>query len=179
METPVFFMSKIETERLILRLYDENDKADFIATFTDEDVMKYVDTGVLNIEKAEALWNKLIDDFYPKGIDTIFAVFTKTGSKYIGQGWIRPRPTKKEDWEIGYVLQKNAWGKGFATEIARSLVEFGFTELNLPEVFATIDENNFDSIKVAEKAGMNFLRYEYDDEGRFSVYSVKKLSYQS
>lgn len=167
-------MNKLETERLLFRLYIEADREDFVSLFTDESVMEYVDTGVLTIEKADGLWRKLIKDFYPKGIDTIYAVFTKQDIQFIGQAWIRPRPSKKEDWEIGYVLKKDAWGKGFATEIARKLIAFGFAELNLPEVFATIDNENYDSIKVATKSGMNFLRYETDEEGSFSVYSIKK-----
>lgn len=169
----------IETERLILRLYKPNEKEKFNELFTDESVMKFVDTGVYTSEKAEEMWQKLVYDFYPKVLKTIYGVFTKEKFRYIGHASIRPRPTKKEDWEIGYILKTNAWGKGFATEIARGLIKFGFNKLNLPEVFATIDDDNFDSIKVAEKAGMSFLNYEFDEEGRFSVYSVKKLSYQS
>jgi [ribosomal protein S5]-alanine N-acetyltransferase len=163
----------METERLILRLYDENEKSLLTELFTDEDVMKHVDTGVMTIEKAEALWKKLIEDFYPKGKDTIYAVFAKTDGRYIGHASIRPRPEKTEDWEIGYILRKEEWGKGFATEIAARLIKFGFENLNLPEVFATIDDDNLGSIKTAEKAGMSFSHYEYDEQGRFSVYSTE------
>ncbi len=163
----------METERLILRLYNEQEKHLLIELFSDEDVMRHVDTGVLTVEKAEALWQKLIEDFYPKGKNTIYAVFAKTGESYIGHASIRPRPDKTEDWEIGYILRKEEWGKGFATEIARRLVKFGFEDLKLTEVFATIDDENSASIKTAEKAGMRFSHYEHDEQGRFSVYSIK------
>ena len=163
----------METERLILRLYSENEKSLLTELFTDEDVMRHVDTGVFTIEKAEALWKKLINEFYPNGKNTIYAVFTKDDERYIGHASIRPRPEKTEDWEIGYILRNKEWGKGFATEIAERLIKFGFEELNLPEIFATIDDDNLGSIKTAEKAGMNFSHYEYDEQGRFSVYSIK------
>lgn len=163
----------METERLILRLYGANEKNHLIELFTDEDVMKHVDTGVMTVEKAEALWRKLIEDFYPNGKDTVYAVFAKTDDRYIGHASIRPRPDKTEDWEIGYILRKEEWGKGFATEIASRLIRYGFENLNLPEVFATIDDENSASIKTAEKAGMSFSHYEYDEQGRFSVYSKK------
>jgi len=136
--------------------------------------MKHVDTGVFSQEKAEELWVKLIENFYPQGIRTIWAVFAREASRYIGHAAIRPRPTKKEDWEISYMLKTEEWGKGFATEIARRLIEYGFDELNLTEVVATIDDDNFGSIKVVEKAGMLFSHYEYDDDGRFSVYSISQ-----
>ena len=156
-----------------MRLYSEAEKNYLIELFTDEEVMNHVDTGVFTFEKAEALWNKLINDFYPNGKDTIYAVFSKDDSRYVGHASIQPRPEKKEDWEIGYILKKLEWGKGFATEIASRLIKFGFDELNLPEIFATIDDDNSGSIKVAEKTGMKFSHYEYDEQGRFSVYSIK------
>ncbi len=169
----------LETERLCLKLYEGENKTDFINLSTDEKVMKHVDTGVFPLEKAEALWTKLIEDFYPNGKVTIYAVFAKNDNRYIGHAAIRPRPTKPEDWEISYMLKTEEWNKGFATEIAKRLIRFGFDELNLPEVFATIDIENLKSVKVIEKAGMSFLCREYDEDGGYSVYSVKKLSTQS
>ncbi len=172
-------MKKIETERLCLKLYSEQEKAHLIKLFTDEVIMKNVDEGVLSEERAENLWKKLIEKMYSNGVDTIYAVFTKNDERYIGHAAIRPRLVKPEDWEISYMLKTEEWGKGFATEIAKALINYGFEKLSLTEVFATIDDDNLNSIKVAEKAGMSLLRYEFDEEGRFSVYSVKKLSHQS
>lgn len=166
----------METERLNIRLYREDEKQYVINLFTDADVMRHVDNGVISKEAAEALWKKLIEDFYPNNITTIFGVFAGADERYIGHCSIRPRPQKPNEWEIGYILTKENWGKGFATEIALRLIEFGFNELNLFEIFATIDDDNLDSIKVAEKAGMIFNRYEYDEQGRFSVYSIKAKS---
>lgn len=160
---------------MILKLYERENKTDFINLSTDETVMKHVDLGVFTNEKAENLWKKLIEDFYPNGKNTIYAVFAKSDLRYIGHAAIRPRPTKNEDWEISYMLRVEEWNKGFATEIAKRLIRFGFENLNLPEVFATIDEENSNSIKVIEKAGMNFLRREFDEEGSFLVYSIRNF----
>ncbi|HMS43328.1 MAG TPA: GNAT family N-acetyltransferase [Pyrinomonadaceae bacterium] len=169
----------METERLFFKLYGTENKADFINLTTDETIMKHVDLGVLTLEKAEELWKKLIEEFYTSGKNTIYAVFAKDDKRYLGHAAIRPRPTKTEDWEISYMLRTEEWGKGFATEIAKRLIRFGFEELNLTEVFATIDDANLNSMKVVEKAGMIFLHREFDDDGGYSVYSIKKLSYQS
>lgn len=166
----------METERLILRLYKEDEKSFVLELFTGEAVMRYVDTGVLTAEKAGVLWQKLINEFYPKGKTTVYATFVKEDGRYIGHCSIRPRPDKTEDWEIGYILKKEEWGKGFATEIASHLIALSFAELQLREVFATIDDENLESIKVAEKAGMSFSSYEYDKLGRFSVYSAKSAN---
>jgi RimJ/RimL family protein N-acetyltransferase len=124
------------------------------------------------VEKAESLWHKLLNDYYPKGINTIFGVFLNDTKKHIGTCSIRPRPTKKDDWEITYILKSEEWGKGYATEIARKLIEFGFEELKLNAVFATVDTDNSASIHVLEKVGMNHIRDEYDELGKFYVYGI-------
>jgi RimJ/RimL family protein N-acetyltransferase len=163
----------METERLFLRRYAEKDKKHFIALFTDVAVMKYVGNGVMTGEQAEAFWRKLFETLYPQNFN-IWAVFTRADSRYVGHAGIYPRPAKKQDWEFVYFLNRESWGKGYATEIARRIVEYGFEELNLPEVFATVDDEHSASIRILEKSGMNFERFEFDDDGRFSVYSIRK-----
>ncbi len=165
----------METERLILKHYAEKDKADLIALFTDAAVMKHVGNGVLTEIQAEAFWQKLFEKLYPQGFN-IWAVFEKEESRYVGHAGIYPRPTKKEDWELVYFLRRDVWSEGYATEMARRIIDYGFEELNLPKVYATVDDEHSASIRVLEKAGMNFEGFEFDDDGRFSVYSVERAN---
>lgn len=167
----------METERLILRRYVPEDKADFIALFTDALVMKHVGDGVLTREQAEAFWRKLFVKLYPQNYN-IWAIFEKAKLQYVGHAGIYPRPAKKEDWEFVYFLKPDAWGKGFATEIAKSIIEYGFEKLNLPEVLATVDDDHSASIHVLKKAGMKFERFEFDKDGQFSVYSKSRRNTQ-
>lgn len=166
-------MNRIETERLRLKRYQAADKSDFVKLFTDEAVMKYVDKGVLNREQAEKFWQKLFAELYPQDFN-IWAIFAKIDSRYVGHAGIYRRPAKKEDWEFVYFLRKEEWRKGFATETARAIIAFAFDELKLPKVFATVDDEHSASIRVLEKAGMRFDRHEFDEQGRFSVYSIEK-----
>lgn len=163
----------MESERLFFRRYEKKDKDDFINLFTDEAVMKYVGEGVLTRVEAEAFWKKLFETLYPQNFN-IWAIFAKKDAGYVGHAGIYPRPTRQQDWEFVYFLQRESWGEGFATEIARRVIDYGFEELNLSEVFATVDDVHRASIRVLEKAKMRFLRREFDDDGRFSVYSIKR-----
>jgi [ribosomal protein S5]-alanine N-acetyltransferase len=167
----------METERLIIKTYERKEYNDFINLFTDKIVMKFVGNGVLTKLQADEMWHKLFDEFYANSLNTIYAVFTKADLRFIGQCWIRPRPGIKSDWEIGYVLKKEDWGKGFATEISKRMIDFGFLELKLNTVFATIDFENTASIHVAEKSGMQKIRDEYDNDGLFYVYGVEAESF--
>ena len=163
----------METGRLAFKLYTEKDKPHFINLFTDEIVMKHVGDGVLTETQAEAFWQKLFEKLYAENFN-IWAVFTREDLRYVGHAGIYPRPTNKEDWELVYFLNQNSWGKGYATEIARRIIEYGFEELILSKVFATVDDDHLASIRVLEKAGMNFDCYDFDEKGQFSVYSIKK-----
>ncbi len=167
----------METERLIFNFYAEKDKADFISLFTDVAVMKHVGDGMLTREQAKAFWLKLFEKLYPQNYK-IWAVFAKEDSRYVGHAGIYPRPMRKEDWEFVYFLNQKSWGKGYATEIARRIIEFAFEELSLSEVYATVDDDHSSSIRVLKKAGMKFERFESDDNGRFSVYAIKKISHE-
>jgi len=61
---------------------------------------------------------------------------------------------KDEGASIGYTLNRQFWGKGYTTELARALLTFGFTQLNLHRIFALCDEENRTSAHVLEKIGM-------------------------
>lgn len=165
-------MSRLETERLRFELYTDRDKIDFLDLLSDPVVMRFVDKGPLNSDQAESLWRKLMDEFYPAGVDTIWAVFAKDDGRYIGNASLRPRPERRSDWEIGYYLKPAEWGKGFATEIASRLVRYGFEVAGLNEIYATVDKENTGSIHVLEKCGLNFFRKEYDEKGVFFVYRM-------
>jgi RimJ/RimL family protein N-acetyltransferase len=58
--------------------------------------------------------------------------------------------------DLGYILARRAWGNGYGTEIARALVERGFSDLGLHRIFATCDRENHASRRVLEKAGLLF-----------------------
>ena len=60
--------------------------------------------------------------------------------------------------ELGYRLRRSAWGKGYATEGSRALIQMGFAELGARRVFATTIVVNVASRRVMEKAGLRFVR---------------------
>ncbi len=165
-------MANLQTERLLLKPYQEKDKESLIDLFTDEKVMKHVGDGVLPKMEAELIWEKLHNQFYKTTPKTIWAVFSKEDNRYIGHASIRPMNTKSNNKEIGFILKRKEWGKGFATEITKRLIQFSFEELNQKKIFATVDNDNYASINVLEKSGMKFLKYGYDEEGSYSIFII-------
>jgi RimJ/RimL family protein N-acetyltransferase len=71
-------------------------------------------------------------------------------------GWFHLRPDKfaPEKMEVGYRLKRSAWGKGFATEGTRDLIERSFREWGYPKISARTLIGNQASRRVMEKAGL-------------------------
>jgi ribosomal-protein-alanine N-acetyltransferase len=81
---------------------------------------------------------------------------TLLGSDHpIGGCGLRPEPPYNSG-EIGYILHKDYWGRGYATELAQRLIRYGFETLKLHRVFARCDDRNKRSCRVLEKAGMQY-----------------------
>lgn len=170
-----FFLMMKQIERLILRRYKRDEKPLLAKLLSDPGVMRFVDEGeILSEDQITHLWYRIHEVNYVENKIGVWAVFTEPDNRYIGHAAIKPRPEKTDEWEIVYYLVKAEWGKGFGTEIAKKIIEFGFNELNLEDIYATVDEKNQASIRVLEKAGMKFSRFEFDEIGRFSVYEIRK-----
>jgi [ribosomal protein S5]-alanine N-acetyltransferase len=59
--------------------------------------------------------------------------------------------------DLSYMLRKDRWGRGFGTEVARCLVDFGFNVLGHDEIFVTCAPDNVASLHVIEKVGFSFV----------------------
>jgi RimJ/RimL family protein N-acetyltransferase len=64
--------------------------------------------------------------------------------------------TGAREGDLGYMLRRNVWGRGYATEIARALLTAGFKDLRLERVISTVDVRNTASIRVLEKTGFRW-----------------------
>ena len=165
-------MITLETERLILRPYTRADRAYSITLMTDPEVMKFVGDGPVSVEEADRQFARLFTHVYePRAFD-VWAVWTKEGS-YAGHAEIKPSKDT-EGFEIIYVLNRAHWGRGYATEIARRIIEYGFQELGLERIAATIDAGNQSSIRIVEKLGMRYEGQFEEDVGTTLIYVIEK-----
>ncbi len=86
-----------------------------------------------------------------------WAVVEKASGKLIGHGGLRRWEALGNAPELLYMPDDTAWGKGYASEIARAALRFGFEVLDLPEIVAAAAPENAFSIRVMEQAGMTRL----------------------
>ena len=151
----------LETEQLILRQFTEDDVENLVELDSDPGVMQFITGGRPTprdeIEK-EVLPAFL--DYYERFAGCGFwAAVEKSTGEFVG--WFHFRPAAGAppgEVELGYRLRRSAWGKGYATEGSRALIDKGFAELGVERVVASTMVVNVASRRVMEKAGLNFVR---------------------
>lgn len=60
-----------------------------------------------------------------------------------------------QDYEVGWHLRRISWGKGYATEAGRAMLNYGFSILQLPVIYAVVKPENYASIRVTQKLGID------------------------
>ncbi len=142
----------LTTQRLVLRPFREEDAADLFELSQEPDVVRFVGNGVIPTRqdcwRAVAGW---IGHWVLRGYG-MWAVEERASGRFIGRiglinpvGWPGP--------EIGYLLGKPAWGRGYATEGGQAAIDWGFTEIGFDELISLVDPANTASIAVATRLG--------------------------
>jgi RimJ/RimL family protein N-acetyltransferase len=142
----------LTTERLVLRPVTPQDHAVLMAHWILPDVRRYLfDSEALSAAEVTETIEDSIRDFASGGYG-IWLIQEEGRPGLIGTTGLRP--LDELGLEIFYSLAPGSWGKGYATEAARAVVEHALVDLGLPEVLAEVDEDNAASVAVVRRIGM-------------------------
>ncbi len=147
----------IKTERLLLRDYVSEDWQAVHEYASDFDSVQYLDWGPNTVAESQEFIDRVLElsQNNPRpGFE--LAVVLLEQNKLVGGASIYISNEKYREGWIGYRLGKPFWGKGFATEIADSLLKFGFRQLGLHRIFATAHPDNVASANILRKIGMKY-----------------------
>lgn len=145
----------INGERVMLRDIEENDWEDVHQYASQSIVCKYQPWGPNTIKESQSFVKEAIKDFNKSPRTRfVFAIIEKQNEKMIGVVEFNIRDEINRNGEIGYIIHPMYWGQGFATEVAKLIVNFSFYELNMHRIYATCDPRNIASSKVLEKIGL-------------------------
>jgi [ribosomal protein S5]-alanine N-acetyltransferase len=145
---------ELTTERLHLRPFTEADNVAIHAVYADPDVMRYVGHGAHRTMAETVSALRTYGDVLERRGYSFLAVNERDGGALIGDGGLHPLGGVGPDVELGYTLARDAWGKGYATELGLALVEYAFTVLKVPRVVAQVEPANTASRRVLAKLGM-------------------------
>jgi RimJ/RimL family protein N-acetyltransferase len=159
---------RIETERLIIRRFRCDDWMDLYEYLSNEEVVRYEPYGVFSEEDCKKEAARRSSD------SAFWAVCLKDSGKLIGNVYFsRQEPEEFSNWEIGYVFNSEYWGKGYAAESCRAVIDYGFRELNVRRIVAMCNPVNTQSWRLLERLKMRReghliknIFFEKDEQGR-------------
>lgn len=180
------FLDNIETDRLIIREFNESDFNSVHDYASNPEVTKYLPFGPNSELDTKLFFNKVRDYQiqYPR-YDYEFAIVLKDSNTIIGGCGIHVTNINNKEASIGYCYDKKYWGNGYASEAALAIINFGFKNLNLHRIFATCAPFNIGSSKVMEKVDMTkegHLKEHKFQKGAWRdsfIYSILEHEYNS
>jgi len=149
----------VETNRLLLRPFTEDDASLLYELNLDPEVIRYTHDPIADVEHAKQVLNEVMLPQYSLYDHGRWAVHLRSNHEFMGWCGLKYL-SETNEVDLGYRLMKKFWGKGYATEAALACIEYGFNTLNLPVIIGRALPGNLASIKVLEKCGMKYLHDE-------------------
>jgi RimJ/RimL family protein N-acetyltransferase len=149
---------QIETQRLILREFQQEDLRELAPILANPQVMEFSPTGVLSSSQTHAKIQGFVASYQKFGFGK-WAVTLKESGALIGYcGIAIERIEDRDEPEIGYRLDSRFWGQGLATEAAGGAITYGFEQFKFLYVLGIVEQANTASVRVLEKLGMRYQR---------------------
>ena len=163
---------EVNTERLKLRLFKENDWQDLFSYYSDEDCMRYTTGRALTDWETWRTVATMVGHWELRGFGPYAMEELKSG-KVIGPVgmWY---PLEWPEPEIKWGLARDYWGQGYAREAAEAVRLMAAEHLPEYHLISLIDTDNAGSIKLAESMGAVYEKEIPFRDGRASVYRHKK-----
>ena len=162
---------RLETDRLILREFSEDDAEDLYRLNSDREVLRYTgDAPFLDSSSARHFlkhYQAYNEDGYGR-----WAVLCKASGNFLGFCGLRKDPATG-DVDLGFRLFRKYWACGYATEAASAAMQAGFEQFGLTEIIGRAMRENLPSITVLQKLGMKYRDMVEDDGEFWLVYSVE------
>lgn len=164
------------TERLIVRRPRPDDQDNFFLLNGDENVMRYI-RAVITKEESDAKLEQFLaeDQSGPsaKGLGRWLIDEKETGN-FVGSFAIIPIPGEPEKIQLGYSFIPAAWGRGYATEVAKAGLQYFLENTDIPQIYGVSETANTASMKVLEKAGFVFHGTKMEDGKELTVFIVRR-----
>ena len=165
----------LETERLILRQLRSDDREAIFDYASDPEVTKYMlFNRHQSIEEADVFLESVrVTSEKRERIE--FAMELRSTGEFIGVCGLHHFSPQDHRAEVGYVMRRTFWGKGYMVEAVRELLRFAFEEMGMHHVYATCFEANERSARVMERCGMRYEGTMRDHQVIRGEYVTSKL----
>ena len=153
----------LESKRLLFRQHELADLDRYCAMEMDSEVRRYVGGSPRSREEAEQRFRdgplKPVSDCL-----AVWAAILKPDGPYIGRCGLYPHYGSQgiinREAALSFYIAREFWGRGLATEAALAFVRFGWKELKLSRIVATVQEGNEAPVHILQKLGFELIKTE-------------------
>jgi len=147
----------IKTDRLVLRMFDESDTEDLTTILKGEGMLQYFPPKPEpSVELAQKMITGICEHWDSYGYGLWAVELGETG-QLLGRVGLQYL-LDTDEVEVDFILDRKAWGRGYATEGGRVSIEHGFAELEVDEIVGIVHPDNVASRRVLQKIGMRLDR---------------------
>ncbi|WP_139491690.1 GNAT family N-acetyltransferase [Brevibacillus dissolubilis] len=166
----------LETARTRLRQLTTSDTQNLAHIFTDPEAMRYY-PSTKDLNETIAWINRMIRGYDEDGI-AMWAVEHKETGEFLGQcGLIMQEVDDVRETEVGYLFVRKFWGQGYATEVARACMAYGFGQLQRERIISIIRPENYPSSNVAKRNGMRLDKTTSWKGFTVDIYEISKETF--
>ncbi|WP_185145547.1 GNAT family N-acetyltransferase [Chryseobacterium shandongense] len=171
----------LETERLILRKFEETDAERMFLMDSHPEVMKYIGMPPLtDIHETENSITMIRQQYKDHGVGRL-AVIEKESRLLIGWSGLKFLTQKINGYnnvfDLGYRFLPEFWGKGYASESAKASLDFGFNGLKIDVIYAHAHSENQASNHVLKKLGFRKTGEFTEPDGICFWYELNRKNY--
>lgn len=168
-----------ETPRMVMRRFTMHDAPLILKLNSKPEVLKFIKEPILtDIVSAERVLSEIIIPQYTLYGLGRWAMISKEKNEFLGWCGLKLRPELNDEVDLGYRLEPEHWGKGYATEAATESLRFGFIQKNLPEITGRAHRDNIASQTVLQKIGLQYLMDELINEEPLKTYRLSQPKYR-
>ena len=163
-------LTKLSIAGFKLRSLQLTDLESLISIWRNPNVIRFLPSQGKPISKinTQKTLDSFMDHWRQKGYG-VWAIIENGTSQMVGYCGLRYL-AELDETEILYGLQPEYWGRGIATQVAKTVISYGFTVANLNRIIAMTLPQNIASIRVIEKAGLQY-------EKSIHIFNLNVLSY--
>jgi ribosomal-protein-alanine N-acetyltransferase len=144
----------LEGEHVLLRRFVMADAPSVFEYGSDLEVTRYLDWGPTRTVAEATQFLEGVLQQYQQGTGLVLAVVEKSSGRVVGNVALMGMEPSRRRAELGYVLGRPSWGRGYVTEAGALLLSHAFTQFRLEEVFAYVNPANERSRRVLHRLGM-------------------------
>lgn len=166
-------MVVLNTERLLLRRFEPDDLESLYSLYRDPEIRKYYPDGTRTLAETKEELNWFLQG-HPRHPELgLWATVERRSGEFLGRCGLLPWHIQgKDEVELAFMIKKERWREGFATEAAQGIIRHAHQVLGLRRLVCLVMPGNTTSARVAEKVGMSFEREFIDELGPASLYGL-------